>query len=252
MLDGDGAIGGVINIVTKTAPATGRRLRVEGGVGSYGFEEGRFSGAASSGPWSVSAYASASKTDGYRTNGQANQQSMMANFNYKTLGWSSHLNLGFDSQRQGLPGGLPNLNTTYPNTLDNSRASNTPLDWAKKQDINIIAGFTRSLSDEVELIVDGGVRRKYQQAQYFNYFPAPSYTYDAGSATPSSYVDTKMTTASFTPRLKVSHPLFGLPNTLLAGLDLYNTQYNSDRPVQEGGTPVHGYDIRQTTVGFTP
>lgn len=249
VLYGDGAIGGVINIVTKTAPPVGSKARVDGAVGSYGFYQGRFSGATTAGPWSVSAYGSASKTDGYRQNSQANLQAVTTNLSYKGIGWSGHVNFAFDNQRQGLPGGLPNLNTIYPITLDDPRASVTPLDWSKQQDYNLTAGFSRSLSAGVDLIIDGGVRRKYQQAQYYNYFPAPSYTYDASSATPSNYVDTVMTTASFTPRLKISHRLFRLPNKLLAGFDLYNTQYNSDRPVQEGGTPVHAYDIRQTTLG---
>src|SRR5215475_15838467 len=55
VLYGDGAIGGVINIVTKTAP-TGPAFsgRIEGAVGSYGFGEGRLSAGMNSGPWSAS------------------------------------------------------------------------------------------------------------------------------------------------------------------------------------------------------
>jgi iron complex outermembrane receptor protein len=59
-----------------------------------------------------------------------------------------------------------------------------------------------------------------------------------------------MTTSSVTPRLDVSHRLFGLSNRLLTGVDIYNTQYNSDRPTAPGLVPVHSYDIQQTTVGF--
>jgi iron complex outermembrane receptor protein len=54
VLYGDGAIGGVINIVTKTAPSSPLTGRVEGAVGSYGFQEGRVSASRSSGPWSTS------------------------------------------------------------------------------------------------------------------------------------------------------------------------------------------------------
>src|SRR5262249_59789680 len=64
------------------------------------------------------------------------------------------------------------------------------------------------------------------------------------------YVDTVMTTSSVTPRLDIRHQLFGVPNRLLTGIDIYNTQYNSDRPTAPGLVPVHSYDIQQTTAGF--
>jgi iron complex outermembrane receptor protein len=250
VLYGGGAVGGVINIITKTAPASGSTAEVEGGIGSYGYREGRASASTSSGPWSVSAYGNTNTSDGYRTNSQGNQQNLVTSLNYKTPGWSSYLNLNADTQRQGLAGGLPNLGTTYPNTLSNPRSSNTPYDWANKQDINVTGGFTRSLSSDVDLIVDGGVRRKYQQAQYYNYFNTPTYTYSTATAVPSSYVDTVMTTTSFTPRLDVSHQLFGVSNRLLTGVDIYNTQYGSDRPVEANTAPIHRYDITQTTAAI--
>jgi iron complex outermembrane receptor protein len=250
VLYGDGAIGGVINIVTKTAQQPGTKGRIESSVGSYGFYEGRWSASTATGPWSISTYGNANTSDGYRQNSQSNQQNSITNLDYKTLGWSSYLNVGLDNQRDGLPGGLPNLNTTYPNTINDPRSSNTPYDWAKKQDVNVTGGFTRTIASGVDLIVDGGVRRKFQQGQYYNYFNNPFFTYDPTTAGPSSYVDTTMTTTSFTPRLDMSNQLFGMPNRLLTGIDVYNTQYGSDRPVQPGTTPVHSYNIRQTTVGI--
>jgi iron complex outermembrane receptor protein len=106
------------------------------------------------------------------------------------------------------------------------------------------------LTPGVELIVDGGLRRKFQQAQFFNYFDPVTFLYNINAASPMNYVDTVMTTPSFTPRLDVAHQLFGVPNKLLTGIDFYNTQYNSDRPTAPGLVPVHSYDIRQTTLGF--
>lgn len=250
VLYGDGAIGGVINIVTKTAAANGSSARLEGAVGSYGFYEGRWSASRTSGPWSISSYGNSNTYNGYRQNSQSNQQNSISNLNYNTPGFTGYLNLGLDAQRQGYPAGLPNLDTTYPNTLATPQASNSPFDWGNKQDVNLTGGFTRAISSDVDLIVDGGVRRKFQQAQFYNYFPAPAYTYTTVGVPPSSYVNTVMTTTSFTPRLEISHRLFGLGNKLLTGFDFYNTQYNSDRPDQPGDLPVHSYDIRQTTLGI--
>ena len=250
VLYGDGAIGGVINIVTKTASAQPFFGKVEGAIGSYGYQEGRLSVAASSGPWSTSVYGNTVGWAGYRQNSKVNQQNVVGNLNYKAPGWSSYLTVSGDRQAQDLPGGLENLPLVYPITLSDPRASITPFDWATKRDVNVTAGFTNTLGSGVELIVDGGVRRKFQQSNFLNYFNNAFFTYDPSTAGPMSYANTVMTTSSLTPRLDVSHQAFGVPNHLLTGIDFYNTQYGSDRTDTPGDIPIHHYDIRQTTAAI--
>ena len=224
VLYGDGAIGGVINIVTKTASGAPFSGRVEGAVGSYGFGEGRVSASATSGPWSSAIYANAATSQGYRQNSQLNQQNAVGNLSYRSPEWTGYLNIIGDSQRQNLPGTLQNLPLVYPITLDTPRASVTPFDWAHKQDFGVTAGFTRTLGSGADLIVDGGVRRKFQQGQFFNYFNNPFFSFDPSTAGPANYVNTVMTTSSVTPRIDMRHQLFGVPNRLLTGIDFYNTQ----------------------------
>src|SRR5262249_28101578 len=154
------------------------------------------------------------------------------------------LNIAGDRQRQNLPGNLQNLPLVYPITLDTPRATVTPSDWAQKQDFNVATGFVTPVWADAKLIVDGGVRRKFQQSNFYNYFPAPPFVFDPNSLAPGNYTDTVMTTSSFTPRLELSHGAFGLPSQLLTGVDFYNTQYNSDRPAAPGQPPIHHYDIR--------
>ena len=250
VLYGDGAIGGVINIVTKTASGAPFSGRVEGAVGSYGFGEGRVSASATSGPWSSAIYANAATSQGYRQNSQLSQQNAVGNLSYRSPEWTGYLNIIGDSQRQNLPGTLQNLPLVYPITLDSPRASVTPFDWAHKQDFGVTAGFTRTLGSGADLIVDGGVRRKFQQGQFFNYFNNPFFSFDPSTAAPANYVNTVMTTSSVTPRIDMRHQLFGMPNRLLTGIDFYNTQYDSDRPQAEGLPDIHRYSIRQTTASI--
>ena len=181
---------------------------------------------------------------------KSNQQNVVGNLNYKAPGWSSYLTVSGDRQAQDLPGGLENLPLVYPITLSDPRASITPFDWATKRDVNVTAGFTNTLGSGVELIVDGGVRRKFQQSNFLNYFNNAFFTYDPSTAGPMSYANTVMTTSSLTPRLDVSHQAFGVPNHLLTGIDFYNTQYGSDRTDTPGDIPIHHYDIRQTTAAI--
>src|SRR6476646_1528553 len=105
VLYGDGAIGGVINIVTKTTSPSAIAGRVEGAVGSYGFQEGRVSAASSSGPWSTSVFGNIVSSSGYRQNSELRQQNAVGNLNYKSLDWSGYVTILADSQRQNLPGG---------------------------------------------------------------------------------------------------------------------------------------------------
>ena len=251
VLYGDGAIGGVVNIVTKTASTSPEGGRVEGLAGSYGYEEGRISASRSSGPWSISLFNNAVVSSGYRKNSKLTQANLVTNLNYKTLGWSAYVNASVDGQHQGLPAGLPDWPIVYPITLADPRASVTPFDWGSKKDVNITAGVTDTLAPGLDLIVDGGLRRKFQRSEFFNYFnDPPTFVFDTLSAIPQNYINTGMTTSSLTPRLDATHYLFGLPNRLLTGIDFYNTQYGSDRYQAPGDIPIHHYDIQQTTVAY--
>jgi iron complex outermembrane receptor protein len=249
VLYGDGAIGGVINIVTKKGGQAPFFGRVEGFVGSYGYREGRQSATASSGPWSVAMFSSVAGSEGYRVNTKLRQDNINGSVNYAVSGFSGYFTVAADKQHQGLAGGLNNLTGNYPYTLTTPWQSITPLDWGDKQGINFAGGFTATLAPGVELTIDGGLRRKFQQAQFYNYLD-PAFAYNLLAATPMNYVNTVMTTSSVTPRLDISHRLFGVPNRLLTGIDIYNTQYNSDRPTSPAAIPVHTYDIRQLTSAY--
>lgn len=250
VLYGDGAIGGVINIVTKKGAQAPFSGRVEGLGGSFGYREGRQSATASSGPWSFALFSNAVGSEGYRVNSMLRQENINGSVNYTGSGWSGYFNVAGDRQHQGLAGGLNNLPGNYPYTLSTPWQSITPLDWGNKQGINFSSGITATLAPGVDLTVDGGLRRKFQQAQFYSYLDPNTFLYSLPAATPMNYVNTVMTTTSLTPRLDVSHRLFGVQNRLLTGIDIYNTQYNSDRPTSPAAIPVHTYDIRQLTSAF--
>src|SRR5215468_5510176 len=250
VLYGDGAIGGSINIVLKKGSSPSAVNRVEALAGSFEYWEGRASAAVTSGPWSVGAFGNAIDSSGYRVNSALRQRNANATLSYNAPNLGGYFTVAGDRQFQGLPAGLNNLPGNFPYTLETPWQSNTPLDWGKKQAINFATGFNATLTPGLELIVDGGVRRKFQQAQFFNYFDPLTFLYNINAASPMNYVDTVMTTSSVTPRVDATHHLFGVPNRLLTGFDFYSTQYNSDRPTAPGLVPIHSYDIQQTTLAF--
>ena len=97
-------------------------------------------------------------------------------------------------------------------------------------------GFTYMLARDFELIVDGGSRTKEQQAAFFSSFA-------------EAYLDTDLTTMSLTPRVNITQPFFGLPSRTIAGVDIYDTDYNSSRSMFKGLAPIHIYEGGQETVG---
>lgn len=234
VLYGDGAVGGVINIVMKTGANQPPTARISGSFGSFKSGEANASASGSSGPFSASVFGSAITSDGYRVNNELRQQSGSADFRYNTEKGSAFLTLGADNQHLGLPGErqiFPGVNQLETDR----RGTNNPLDYADKQNVSVTSGFTRMLVPGIEFVLDGGVRRKDQQAGFFGFFR-------------DAYVDTTVLVQSVTPRFNINQVLFGLPTKITTGVDVYQTDYDSDRSLFRGAAPNHHYSIGQTTV----
>jgi iron complex outermembrane receptor protein len=234
VLYGDNAVGGVINIVTKVGANLPPSTKVEGLAGSYGYREGRVSTSTSSGPYSASVYGNAVTSDGYRVNNHLNQQNGVGDLRYTTEQGSAFLNLSADTQRLGFPGERI-VSATVNQLVTDPRGTNKPFDYGDKQGYSATAGFTRMLTPDIELIVDGGWRRKDQQAGFFSAFS-------------EAYVNTTLATYSVTPRVKINTPLFGLPSRVIAGFDYYNSDYDSDRSQFSGNPPIHRYRLGQDSI----
>jgi iron complex outermembrane receptor protein len=242
VLYGDNAVGGVINIVTKTGvggpPAT---IRAEGGVGSFNQRLASVSSAFNSGPWSASFYGNGFKSDGYRVNNAVDQRNGIGSINYTTPELTAFLTLSGDDQKVRLPGGrLVDPSIGLDQLLADRRGTNTPFDYANKQGANATAGFTKTLWNGAELIVDGGVRDKKQQAGFFGAMLVPSFS--------SSFVDSKLQTWSLTPRLSIKNPILGIPSNILTGVDYYDATFHSNRSQFNGFPPIHVYDLSQQTL----
>ncbi len=246
VLYGDNAVGGVINIVLKNGvggPPVA--MRAEAGVGSFNQRMASVSTALNSGPWSTSFYGNAIKSDGYRENNALDQRNGVGNLNYTTPDLKAFLTVTGDDQKLGLPGGRivdPSIGVNELVTA--RRAAATPFDYGNQQGASATAGFTKTLWNGAELIVDGGVRNKDTQGAFFGTVPfaspLPSFS--------STYNDASLQTWSITPRLSVKNSVLGLPSQILTGIDYYDATFHQDRGAFKGVPPTHIYDLSQQTL----
>jgi iron complex outermembrane receptor protein len=237
VLYGDGAVGGVINIVLKNGASLPPSGRVTAGMGSFKYGEGGVAMNTSSGPWAMSAYANVIGSAGYRQNNVLRQQVGVSDFRYTGDTGGGYLTLSADDQSLGLPGGR--LVTPTFSLLDMyPTVAATPFDYGKKKGVNATAGIMRTLAPGNELIVDGGIREKHQIGAFFSDF-SPDF---------DSYVNTHLTTLSLTPRFSSNHNLGSAKGKLLTGIDVYDAIYGSGRSQGARFSPYHFYDLSQISV----
>ncbi|MBX9759527.1 MAG: TonB-dependent receptor [Beijerinckiaceae bacterium] len=242
---GEGAIGGVINIVTKSPSGMPSQARVEAGVGSYGGAEGSLSASTSFGDHAVSFYGNTNANAGYRENNRFNQLNGVFTYTQRREWGTVYMNFSADNQSAGLPGARLVDPTKGINLLSsNPRGATTPYDNADKQGVNATLGFTYEISPGVTLITDGGVRQKWQQSSFFGTLV------DRASRDPLSYIEASLTTSSLTPRLDVKSELFGRPWKSLSGIDLYRSDYSSPRSLAIGLPAIHQYDLSQSSASI--
>jgi iron complex outermembrane receptor protein len=235
VLYGDGAVGGVINIITKTGVALPPTVQVNGGYGSFQQREGNVSASASSGPFSASVFGNAVNSDGYRVNNALQQRSAVGDFRYSANGGTAYANISADDQELGLPGAR-RVTLTSSELETDRRGATTPTAFANKQGINATLGYVRPLRDGLELIVDGGVRQKKQQA----------FSSLGGFDTSD---DRDLITYSFTPRLIAEGNVFSLPAKGIAGIDFYDATLHANRGAGLSDPPVHRFALMQRSLG---
>ena len=92
--------------------------------------------------------------------------------------------------------------------------------------------MSRKIGDNVEVIVDGNLRRKEQKAF------SSLFGFDTSDAR-------ELTTAAITPRAIIDTQIAGMPTKVIAGLDYYNSKLEAKRSVTLSDPPIHTYNLQQ-------
>lgn len=233
VLYGDGAVGGVINIVTRQADPGQDGFSLDAGAGSFQQREGGFSANQSVGPFSFMAFGNWIDSDGYRRNNKLLQKNLLGEARYRGDGYGLYATLSLDDQQLGLPGTRRRTLTSDLTQID-PEGTTTPFDYGNKQGQNLTFGGNAWIADGANLVIDAGIRAK-QQDSFFDNSGFPS------------YVDTELTTWSLTPRLLLDGQAMEHKLNTILGFDYYLSDYQSDRQKNLNFTPIHQYNARQAT-----
>src|SRR5262245_21424938 len=156
VLYGGGAVGGVINIITKTGVALPPTARVEGGFGSFNQREINGSAAISSGPFAASVFAYGVNSDGYRVNSGLRERTAIGDLRYTGDEGKAWAVISADDQHLGLPGArLVDQALGINELVTDRRGATTPTAFADKNGEGLTLGLSRIIGQGVELIVDG-------------------------------------------------------------------------------------------------
>ncbi|RJG15106.1 TonB-dependent receptor family protein [Massilia cavernae] len=205
VLYGDGATGGVIQIVTKRAEKDGSRGMASFDAGQFGLRELRASAAHSFGAFALDASVSDLKTDNYRDHNAFDNRSFSGG-----LAWShanGRVSLRLDSARQEseFPGSL-----TQQQFDANPRRASTPLDFGSLDSDRVTALVEHRIGN-VDLAAELSHREKTAAATYY-------FTFGGSTSASALSYDSRQT--QFSPRLRHRTQLDGMLNELVAGVDL--------------------------------
>lgn len=241
VLYGDGATGGVINIITKDPKNSINYSKLKTTVGSDSYLELNAFTSFSNEAFSVSANVNSQKSDGYRDHNDFDQNSGQVDLRVPVSNGEVYMKLGALQQNTEFPG----VRTVDPNiSLDelssDRKGSNTLNDWADESTQFATLGYSVDLSDTDTLVVDGGYRRKSARSQF---------NFGGGFG---SYAETTIETVSFTPRLLMSRDVAGYSTDWLLGVDVYLHDYDSNRSNFRPniGQPAHQLDVQQESLAL--
>jgi iron complex outermembrane receptor protein len=203
VLYGDNAVGGVINIITKT-PGKKPYAKVGLSLGSYGRNKESVSLSGGREKIAASLFASYDATDGYRDNNGLRAKDVGAKI---VLDPSDMLRFNLSGSYHSDTFGLPGPLTKAEAELDR-QATNYPLDNAQTTDKYVDLGMELDLGNAGRFVADISYRKRDSETNWVSWLWT---------------TETETRTKGFTPHYIWEGALAGHTNTFIAGVDLYWT-----------------------------
>lgn len=229
VLYGDSAVGGVINIITRSGQGK-PKFKVQGQYGS--FNAWGLRGYADGGTEKLGWFVSARHdyTDGYRQNSETRLQNLTFNTRYDAgQGWGFLLDGAVSKTHYSLPGGL-----NKEEYERDRRQSKNPNDWGEKKSGNIRGQISKDWGAGGVLTADLSFRRQENESELGGWHNAKR--------------DTGINTWGILPKYVLDHSIGGLGNRLTLGVDYYNTSMDTDK-FDLSGPKTESIEYKVSTLG---
>ena len=232
VLYGEGAVGGVVNIITRSPASAQRAVDVQLRTGNLDTQQMQVTGTVSGDRAGLILGGSYFHSDGYRENNE--NDTSAAYFDARWFSERSTLSVkaGADDQDLELPGArLVDAGAGIDELESDRSGTSTPLDFATR-DAWRAAIEWESRHERGEINLGLGYRHKRQDSYYdFGGFP--------------DYREVELGVWAFTPRVRI--PLLGERASLVAGIDWYRWDYGLDVSNAEAniGQPINRVQAEQ-------
>jgi len=208
VLYGDGATGGVINIITDKSGSP--KAAVTATLGSKDYKGIDTQLANGNDQAYFNLFANHADADGYRDNGQQDQQSISGRAGWLLDRGEVFTDFSAYKESGGQPGAI--FSAAYRNAPTSTR---TPLNRDDRDGYRIRPGVSYRLNDSLTLEAELAQEHQELDAKYFSAFG-------------NSASDRTRDTTSFTPRLRWRHDLGALSSETVFGFDYYDGEITAD------------------------
>ena len=210
---GDGAVGGVINIITKKGTVE-PEARLYSSFGSYSTYDQRASWQGAIKNLFLNANAGYYDSNGYRSNGYTRKKDAGLNLGYYLKDYLFfNLNAAHHEDSYGLPGPVSKEDV---DSTQRRKSTKFPDDSGDTKDQRIMGGVEIELANLGHLKINGGYR--FRDNYYImGYNPLLS------KATQESHIYER--SKNFDCKYDISFPLLGFDHKLLCGIDHFKTRY---------------------------
>ena len=208
VLYGDGATGGVINIITDKSGRA--RAAATATLGSYDYKGAEVQLADGNDQAYYNLFANTGDANGYRDNGHQDQEAASGRVGWLLDRGEVFTDFAIYKESAGQPGAI--FSAAYRN---NPTSTRNPLNKEDRNGYRIRPGVSYRLNDRLSF--DAEIAQEHQEldAKYFSAFGA-------------SASDRTRDTTSFTPRLRWRHDLGSLPSETVVGFDYYDSDVTAD------------------------
>jgi len=213
VLYGGGATGGTINIITKAPQPGAGGASAGASAGTYGTREFRGGVTVTGERTGLTLYANDYASGNYRFNNRIEQRNVEGTLRWFEREGSVAFKFGLDNQNLRLPGAR-----TAAQLQSDPRRASTPDDFSTRDGARATLAVTHDIGFG-EFAAELGYRDSVRTSLFRDYSGFGSDT----------YTDTRTSTWSFTPRLKIPYGALGFRHSLVVGIDADDWDYDSQK-----------------------